>query len=60
MAEKEPDKYAAFWKEFGAVLKEGMVEDFGNRDEIARLLRFTTTSSAGDEPDVSLADYAAG
>jgi molecular chaperone HtpG len=56
-AEKEPDKYAAFWKEFGAVLKEGLPEDFGNRDEIARLLRFTSTRSASDEPDVSLADY---
>ena len=45
MAEKEPEKYATFWKEFGAVLKEGMAEDFGNRDEIARLLRFTSTKS---------------
>ena len=57
-AEKEPEKYATFWKEFGAVLKEGLPEDFGNRDEIARLLRFTSTKSASDEPDVSLADYA--
>src|SRR6266566_6274399 len=57
IAEKEPEKYAAFWKEFGAVLKEGLPEDFGNRDEIARLLRFTSTTSASDEPDVSLADY---
>ena len=57
IAEKEPEKYAAFWKEFGAVLKEGLPEDFGNRDEIARLLRFTSTKSASDEPDVSLADY---
>ena len=56
-AEKEPEKYAAFWKEFGAVLKEGLAEDFGNRDDIARLLRFTSTRSASDEPDVSLADY---
>jgi molecular chaperone HtpG len=56
-AEKEPEKYAAFWKEFGAVLKEGLAEDFGNRDEIAKLLRFTSTRSATDEPDVSLADY---
>ena len=56
-AEKEPEKYAAFWKEFGAVLKEGLAEDFGNKDDIARLLRFTTTKSASDEPDVSLADY---
>ena len=58
MAEKEPEKYATFWKEFGAVLKEGLPEDFGNRDEIARLLRFTSTKSASDEPDVSLSDYA--
>jgi molecular chaperone HtpG len=56
-AEKEPEKYAAFWKEFGAVLKEGLAEDFGNKDDIARLLRFTTTKSASDEPDVSLAEY---
>ncbi len=59
MAEKEPDKYAAFWPEFGAVLKEGIVEDFGNRDEIARLLRFAATSSTGDQADVSLSDYTA-
>jgi molecular chaperone HtpG len=59
MSEKEPDKFATFTREFGAVLKEGMVEDFGNRDEIVRLLRFTTTSSAGDDADVSLADYVA-
>jgi molecular chaperone HtpG len=58
MAEKEPEKYATFWKEFGAVLKEGLPEDFGNRDEIARLLRFTSTKSASDDPDVSLSDYA--
>src|SRR4051794_4734259 len=56
-AEKEPEKYAAFWKEFGAVLKEGLAEDFGNKDDIARLLRFPTTKSASDEPDVSLAEY---
>jgi molecular chaperone HtpG len=57
-AEKETEKYAAFWKEFGAVLKEGLAEDFSNRDEIAKLLRFTSTKSASDEPDVSLAEYA--
>ena len=57
MAEKEPEKYATFWKEFGSVLKEGLPEDFQNRDEIARLLRFTSTESGSDEPGVSLADY---
>jgi len=55
MTEKEPDKYATFTKEFGAVLKEGIVEDLGNRDEIARLARFTTTQGE----DVPLADYVA-
>jgi len=58
-AEKEPDKYATFWREFGAVLKEGIVEDFGNRDEIARLARFTSTKSAAAEADVSLSGYVA-
>ena len=58
LAASEPEKYAAFWTEFGAVLKEGVVEDFGNREEIARLLRFSSTNSAGDEPSTSLADYA--
>ena len=56
MAEKEPEKYATFWKEFGAVLKEGIVEDFGNKDEIARLARFTTTRG---DADASLEDYVA-
>jgi molecular chaperone HtpG len=55
LAAKEPEKYATFWTEFGAVLKEGIVEDFGNRDDIARLARFTTTQGAG----VALGDYAA-
>jgi molecular chaperone HtpG len=59
MSEKEPEKYATFWKEFGAVFKEGIVEDFGNRDDIAALARFTTTQSATDEADVALGDYAA-
>jgi len=59
LAASEPDKYAAFWKEFGALLKEGMAEDFSNRDEIAKLLRFTSTKSAGQQADVSLADYTA-
>ena len=59
VAEKEPEKYATFWKEFGAVLKEGIVEDFGNRDDIARLARFTTTQSAADEADAALGDYVA-
>lgn len=50
-------KFAQFWSEFGAVLKEGLGEDFGNRERIAKLLRFASTSS--DTATVSLADYKA-
>jgi molecular chaperone HtpG len=56
LAEREPEKYATFWSLFGQVMKEGVAEDYGNRDEIAKLLRFTTTESAG-QPSVSLPEY---
>jgi molecular chaperone HtpG len=59
MAQKEPDKYATFWKEFGRVLKEGMAEDSANGERIAKLLRFSSTHDDGEEQKVSLADYAA-
>jgi molecular chaperone HtpG len=57
LADSEPQKYATFWKEFGAVLKEGIPEDYANRDEITRLLRFTSTHSVAGEATVSLAGY---
>jgi len=57
MAKKEPDKYQEFWGQFGNVLKEGPAEDFANREKIASLLRFTSTGSEGDEPNVSLDQY---
>jgi len=50
----DKDKYAAFWKEFGAVLKEGMGEDFQNQERLAKLLRFASTHAA---ENVSLTDY---
>ena len=56
-SEEDKGKYAKFWSEFGAVLKEGLGEDFGNQERIGRLLRFASTSS--DTPSVSLADYKA-
>jgi molecular chaperone HtpG len=59
LAENEPAKYATFWGEFGSALKEGIADDYSNRDEIAKLLRFTSTASATDEPDVSFGDYVA-
>ncbi|HOB65683.1 molecular chaperone HtpG [Ottowia sp.] len=51
------DKYALFWREFGAVLKEGLGEDHANRDRIAQLLRYASTTSDG--VTVSLTDYKA-
>ncbi len=60
MAKNKPEKYAAFWKEFGMVMKEGVVEDPSNKDKIASLLRFATTKSNNEEQTVSLADYVAG
>jgi molecular chaperone HtpG len=59
LAENEPEKYATFWDEFGAILKEGISDDYSNRDDIARLLRFASTVSANGDPDVSLSDYVA-
>jgi molecular chaperone HtpG len=57
LATNEPEKYGTFWKEFGTVLKEGVADDYANRDEIAELLRFTSTQSPTDDPDVSFRDY---
>jgi molecular chaperone HtpG len=57
LAENRKDDYAKFWAEFGQVLKEGVGEDSANRERIARLLRFRTSTSDA-VPDVSLAEYA--
>lgn len=59
LASKQPEDYATFWKEFGQVLKEGPAEDFGNREKIAGLLRFSSTHTDKPEQDQSLADYVA-
>ncbi|HEX3515038.1 MAG TPA: molecular chaperone HtpG [Trebonia sp.] len=57
LASADLEKYATFWREFGVTLKEGIADDYANRDEIARLLRFTSTKSATDDQDVALDDY---
>jgi molecular chaperone HtpG len=57
MANNEPEKYATFWTQFGAVLKEGPSEDNGNREKIAKLFRFASSTSDSAEPTVSLEDY---
>ena len=53
------DKYATFWKEFGQVLKEGIGEDSGNKERLAKLLRFASTHGDTDAQTVSFADYVA-
>ncbi len=59
LARDEPEKYATFWKEFGAVLKEGIAQDPANQAAILPLLRFASTHEPGDTPNVTLADYLA-
>ncbi len=54
VAENQKDKYAEFWKQFGAVLKEGVGEDFANQERLAKLLRFASTHA---DEGVALADY---
>jgi len=59
LAANDEQKYATFWKEFGRVLKEGLAEDPGNRETIAKLLRFASTTSTSATQDVSLETYVA-
>ena len=55
--EKDQEKFKQFYQEFGSVLKEGLGEDFGNRERILKLLRYAT--SCNDDISTSLADYKA-
>jgi molecular chaperone HtpG len=57
LAANHADKFTTLWKEFGRVLKEGAADDAGNRERIAKLLRFASTKNDNDEQNVSLADY---
>ncbi|KHT63164.1 heat shock protein 90 [Photobacterium gaetbulicola] len=57
LANNDAEKYQTLWNEFGQVLKEGPVEDFANREKIAKLLRFSSTHAETVEQTVSLADY---
>lgn len=59
LSKNDPEKYQTFWKEFGRVMKEGPIEDFKNKDRIAKLLRFTSTHMDSSEQEVSLEDYVA-
>ena len=54
---EDKEKYASFWKQFGAVMKEGPAEDFANKELIAKLLRFASTHNNNEVQDVSFEDY---
>ena len=55
--QEKKDKYATFWTEFGQVLKEGVGEDAINKDRIAKLLRFASTTNENADQNTALADY---
>ena len=57
MAKNDAETYQKFWDEFGNVLKEGPADDFGNKDKIAELLRFSTTHTDNAAQTESLKDY---
>jgi len=57
LAKTEPEKYETFWAQFGQVIKEGPIEDHGNKARVAKLLRFASTHADTDKQDVALEDY---
>ncbi len=57
LAANKPEEYAEFWKTFGVVLKEGIIEDPAQKERIAKLLRFHSTAAAGDAAEVTLEQY---
>jgi molecular chaperone HtpG len=59
LAANKPEEYAEFWKTFGTVLKEGLIEDPANRARLAKLLRFHSTADSGEVPRTTLEEYVA-
>jgi len=57
IAAKDKEKYAQFWKEFGRVMKEGVIDEPDRKEDLARLFRFSSTSDESGEQSVSLEDY---
>ena len=57
MAENQKEKYATFWSAFGRVFKEGLGEDFANKEKLSKLMRFASTHNTDDAQTVSFADY---
>ncbi|MDM8564707.1 molecular chaperone HtpG [Candidatus Halobeggiatoa sp. HSG11] len=57
LAKNEAEKYTTFWSQFGKVMKEGVIDDAGNKERIAKLLRFSTTYDDNPTQAISLEDY---
>ena len=57
LAENQKEKYTTFWTAFGRVFKEGLGEDFANKEKLSKLMRFASTNNADDAQSVSFADY---
>ena len=57
LAKNDPEKYETFWAQFGQVIKEGPIEDHGNKGRVAKLLRFASTHADTDKQNVALEDY---
>lgn len=57
LVENDKEKYTTFWNAFGRVFKEGLGEDFANRERLLKLIRSASTHNADDTQSVSLADY---
>ena len=57
LAKNEPEKYTTFWTQFGKVIKEGVIDDSGNRERIAKLLRFSSTYNDNTIQAIGLEDY---
>ena len=57
LAENQKEKFATFWNGFGRVFKEGLGEDFANRERLLKLIRVASTQAGEDKQDVALADY---
>lgn len=59
LASQDKEKYQSFWNEFGQVLKEGLIEDYSNKEQVASLLRFSTTHANSEKQEISLEEYIA-
>ena len=57
MSNNKAEQYQEFWNEFGAVMKEGVHEDFSNKEQLSKILRFSSTHNQDSAQTVSLADY---